>query len=186
MTHTFSLDEARDQAQHLIATRAFKRGDFKLASGRRSPFYFNLKSVMLSAQGSRALGQLLAHEANALKPDLLGGMEVGAIPLTASALAFWPDEKAPAGFFIRKQAKAHGSMARIEGVDEKQVKNHHAVMIEDVTTTGGSALEAAEIIRAAGGNVEIILSVVDRCEGAQENLAKAGLKIKSLFTPEDF
>jgi orotate phosphoribosyltransferase len=87
------------------------------------------------------------------------------------------------GFFVRKAAKDHGTKQRIEGLD---VQGRTAIILEDVTTTGGSAMQAVEVVKAAGGKVALVLSILDRGEGAAELYAAAGVPFKSLFRAEEF
>ena len=109
---------------------------------------------------------------------------MGAVPLTAGVLAL--HEGGLKGFFIRKQAKAHGLQKRIEGIAEgESLKDKQVVMIEDVTTSGGSALRAIEAVKAEGAIVKHVITLLDREEGATENFAKAGIQLLPCLTKSD-
>ena len=117
--------------------------------------------------------------------DLVGGLEMGAVPLIASVSAFSFEAGKPIpGFFVRKAVKDHGTKKRIDGVDS--VAGKRVAILEDVTTTGGSAIQAVEEVRAAGAEVVLVLSMVDRLEGAAESFAAANVPLDSLFTRDDF
>ncbi len=169
-----------------IARLAVKRGAFTLASGRKSELYFNLKPVMMSASALQKTGKLLAEEARKHKAELAGGMELGALPLTAALLHAYTANP-PQGFFVRREAKQYGAGKQLEGLPENaSITDQRAVVLEDVTTTGGSALKAAEIIEQAGAKVAVILTVIDREEGAAEKIAEAGFKFAALFRAREF
>ena len=153
----------------IIRARAFRQGGaFRLASGRMSTVYFNLKPVMLHAEGARLIGRALAREAARLGADLVGGLEMGAVPLVAAAAAMSGIEGRPvSAVFVRKAAKAHGMQSLIEGLMEgESLTGRRIVVVEDVTTTGGSALQAVEALRGAGSHVRDVVTLVDREEGA--------------------
>ncbi len=112
------------------------------------------------------------------------GLEMGAVPLIAPVAIKSRETGRPLmGFFVRKAPKDHGTKQRIEGLD---IAGKIAVIVEDVTTTGGSAMQAVEQVRAAGGKVALVLSILDRGEGAAELYAAAGVPFKSLFRAEEF
>ncbi len=177
----------------LVEARALSRGrPVVLASGRRSNIYFNLKPVIMDPSGAALIAHLLDMKLAALDdppPDYMGGMEIGAIPLTTAlgVLRQLEEKPAPRGFFIRKSAKAHGTQKRIEGLAQGEtLKGGRALILEDVSTTGGSALAAAQIVREAGASVAHVLTVIDRQEGAQETLAGAGLALSAILAQSDF
>lgn len=173
----------------IIREKSFSTGTaVTLASGRASTFYFNMKPTMMDPEGAALIAALMLDLLHEEKADLVGGLELGAVPLVAciaqaSHLAGRP---IPA-FFVRKQAKDHGTRQRVEGLPPgATLDGRNAVVIEDVTTTGGSALEAAEAVRAAGGTVHTVLTVVDRREGAEANLSRGGLRLRTLLNAADF
>lgn len=170
----------------LLANRSAKRGDFVLASGRRSNLYVDCRMTAMSPEGQLLIGRvgLKALAETGWDADSVGGLTLGADPISyaiahASALAHEKnsDQKMVRGFTVRKEAKQHGTGKLVEG---PFVSGDRVVVIEDVITTGGSALKAVESIRAAGGNILGVLALVDREEGGREALEAAGLKVQSL------
>ena len=181
--------DARERLKAIIWEKSFGSGAaITLASGRTSTFYFNMKPTMLDPEGAALIAHLMLEALAGEQADFVGGLELGAVPLVAciaqaSHLAGRP---IPA-FFVRKQAKGHGTKQRIEGLAPGlSLRGRTALVLEDVTTTGGSALEAVGAVREEGGEVRTILTVVDRREGAAENLSREGLILRSLFTARDF
>jgi orotate phosphoribosyltransferase len=166
----------------LLATRSAKRGDFVLASGRRSDLYVDCRLTTMDPEGLSLIGPLGldAIERAGWRASAVGGLTLGADPVSyaiayASALAGRPVR----AFTVRKEAKAHGTGKLIEG---PFVAGDRVVVIEDVITTGGSALKAIEAVRAHGGEVVGVLSVVDREEGGREAIAATGVEVHALVT----
>lgn len=173
----------------IIRRRSFRQGGaFKLASGRTSTIYFNLKPAMLDPYGARLIGAALAEKAAALGADHVGGLEMGAVPLVAATAAMSAVAGRPVrAIFVRKAVKDHGTKSLIEGLaDGESLAGRRLVLVEDVTTTGGSALKAAELLRAAGVEVRHVVTVVDREEGASEAFRAAGLELHALFRKSEF
>lgn len=180
---------ARDRLIAIIKARSFKSGkEITLASGRTSTYYFNMKPTMLDAEGAHLIGTLILEAIAGLDADLVGGLEMGAVPIASAVAAVSFGTGKPVGaFFVRKQAKDHGTKSLIEGLPEGQtLAGKRVVVVEDVTTTGGSAIKAAEIARAEGAEVVGVVTVVDRQEGAGEAFAKGGLKFTPILTLGDF
>ena len=178
-----SISASRARLHRIIANRSFGRGDVTLASGRKSDFYFNLKPTMLNPEGAALLAELTFDALKDGKYDYVGGLEMGAVPIAgAIAQLSWINGHPIAAFFVRKKPKDYGAKAQVEGLTKDESLNgKRIVIVEDVTTTGGSALKAAEAIREAGGEVALVLTMVDREEGATETFKQAGLPFKSLF-----
>jgi orotate phosphoribosyltransferase len=179
----------REKLLEIIRKRSFReKGAFKLASGRMSTIYFNLKPTMLDPEGARLIGAALAERTAALGGDLVGGLEMGAVPLVSAAAAMSAVAGKPVGaIFVRKAAKEHGTQSLIEGLAEDEaLQGKRVVVVEDVTTTGGSALKAVAALRAVGATVEHIVTVVDREEGATEAFASEGLTLHALFRKSEF
>lgn len=175
----------RSRLLKLIKKRSFVRKKVVLASGRESNFYFDLKPTMFHPEGAALLAKLILLRLDGLGVDYIGGLEMGAVPLIASVALISHEQGKPLpGFFVRKAVKDHGTRKRVDGVDNLEGKN--VVILEDVTTTGSSALQAVEVARAAGAKVVLVLSIVDRGEGADEFFTKAGLPFDALFTANDF
>jgi len=175
----------REKLTRLIAERSFGRKKITLASGRESNFYFDMKPTMFHPEGASLLARMILARLSKLDVDLVGGLEMGAVPLIASVSAFSHEAGRPIpGFFVRKAVKDHGTKKRIDGTDNLAGKK--VAILEDVTTTGGSAVQAVEAAREAGAEVVLVLSIVDRLEGAHETFAAAKVPFDSLFTRDDF
>jgi orotate phosphoribosyltransferase len=173
----------------IIKTRSFQSGkDVKLASGRTSTYYFNMKPTMLDAEGAHAIATLILAAIGGLRADLIGGLEMGAVPIASAVAAVSHTTGKPVNaFFVRKQAKEHGTKSLIEGLPNGDSLNgKRVVIVEDVTTTGGSAIKAAEAVRSEGAEVVGVVTIVDRQEGAREAFAAAGLTLTAILTLDDF
>ena len=192
---TIIQDKARLIA--IIKERSFEKGgERKLASGRTSNFYFNMKPTMMHAEGAHLIGVLVLDAVKGDKVDLVGGLEMGAVPIatavaaTSQSLATWgakAGSKPVSAFFVRKQAKDHGTQSLIEGLAKGEtMKGKRIVVVEDVTTTGGSALKAVEALKAEGAVIVRVLTLVDRKEGATETFAKAGIAFTAILSTDDF
>jgi len=173
----------------IVAERSFSTGpEMKLASGRVSNFYFNMKPTMLHPEGAWTIGALILDALAGEDAGMIGGLEMGAVPIAASVAAVSHHQGRPlSAFFVRKQAKEHGTQSLIEGLSKGEtLAGRRVVVVEDVTTTGGSAVKAAEAIRAAGGVIVRVITVVDRQEGAAEAFAAACLPFTAILTAADF
>jgi len=174
-------DDSLIALRALLAERSARRGQFTLASGRVSSLYIDARLTTMSPDGLALIGPLGldALRRSGWRVDAAGGLTLGADPIAyaisyASALAGGPPIRA---FTVRKEAKTHGTGRLIEG--PFRVGDSVAV-VEDVITTGASALRAADAVRAAGGQVAGVLALVDREEGGREALESAGLEVRSL------
>ena len=180
---------ARTRLIELIRRRSYGTGvQIKLASGRMSDFYFNLKPTMMDPQGAHLLALLIIDALKDDTVDAVGGLEIGAVPLASAVAAISHAEghNLP-GFFIRKQSKDHGTKSLVEGlVKGETLAGKRVAILEDVTTTGGSALKAIESVRAEGAEVVCVLTCVDREEGAAETFAAAGVPFRAILTRSDF
>ena len=179
----------REKLRAIIARRSFReKGAFKLASGRISTIYFNLKPTMLDPDGARLIGAALAEKAAEFRVDYVGGLEMGAVPLVAAAAAMSAVAGRPVrAVFVRKAAKEHGTQSLIEGLAEgESLAGKSVVVVEDVTTTGGSALKAIAALRGAGASVKDVVTVIDREEGASETFAAEGVRLHTLFRKSEF
>ena len=179
---------ARERLKVIIAKRSFGRGEVTLVSGRKSNFYFNLKPTMLDPEGAALIAQLVLDALADEKVDYIGGLEMGAVPISGAiaALSALAGKPIPA-FFVRKQPKEHGAKLAVEGLAPGETLTAKRVaVIEDVTSTGGSAMKALEAARDAGAVIAFILTIVDRQEGAAEAFAAAGLPFRALFTADEF
>jgi orotate phosphoribosyltransferase len=183
-----SKSASRARLAEIIRKRSFGRGDIKLASGRTSNFYFNLKPTMLDPEGAALLAELTFEALRDDGLDYVGGLEMGAVPLAgAVAQLSWLKGHPIAAFFVRKKPKEHGARLAVEGLAKgESLQGKRVVIVEDVTTTGESALKAVEAARDAGGEVVLVFTMVDREEGAGETFAKAGLPFRSLYKASEF
>lgn len=176
--------EARGKLFALLKEKAFRRGRVVLASGRESDFYFDMKPAMLDPDGAALMAELILQQIHGVKADCIGGLEMGAVPLIAPvAMRSVEFGRRLPGFFVRKAVKDHGTKKRVDGTD---IAGKTVVILEDVTTTGASAMDAVKAVEEAGANVALVLSILDRGEGAAELYAKAGIPFKSLFRAEEF
>jgi orotate phosphoribosyltransferase len=158
-------------------------GDFRLVSGRSSNFFFDMKKTMFDPEGAALLADLLFDAIRGEDVGYVGGLETGAIPIVAAlCVRSWP-AKPIRGFFVRKDSKGHGTDQRVDGHLERGSK---VVLFEDVTTTGGSVMQAVDQARQFGCKVLKVISVVDRLEGAEETFRAAGIEFEALFTWRDF
>jgi orotate phosphoribosyltransferase len=174
----------RARLRDIVARRSLKTGTFELVSGATSSFYFNLKETTLDPEGALLIADLILAELGEDPPLYIGGLEMGAVPIAACVgMRSAEGDRQVRPFYIRKQAKDHGTRCRI---DVDLVPGARAAVLEDVTTTGGSALEAAEAVREAGLQVDTVLTVLDRREGAADRLGAAGLRLVPLLTAADF
>ena len=183
-----SKSASRARLLEIIRRRSFGRGEVTLASGRKSDFYFNLKPTMLDPEGATLLAELTYEALKDEGFDYIGGLEMGAVPLAgAIAQISWIKGHPIAAFFVRKKPKEHGAKLAIEGLTrDETLAGKRIVVVEDVTTTGGSAMKAVETLREAGANVSLVFTMVDREEGAAETFAAAGLPFHALYKAREF
>src|SRR5579864_632980 len=133
-------DSTRTRLLHLFRERAISFGKFTLASGKESTYYINSKKAIFNSETVWLLGDVLWHMTRDLNVQAAGGLEVGAIPMAAAlAQRYHQEGRTLEGFFVRKQAKAHGSQERIEGILRPGFR---VAMLDDVLTTGGSVMQA--------------------------------------------
>ena len=183
-----SKSASRARLADIIRKRSFGRGEITLASGRKSDFYFNLKPTMLDPEGAALLAELSLDALKDDQVDYIGGLEMGAVPIAgAIAQLSWLKGHPIAAFFVRKKPKEHGARLAIEGLAKgESLAGKRIVIVEDVTTTGGSAMKAVESVREAGANVVLVLTMVDREEGATDTFGAAGLPFRSLYKASEF
>jgi orotate phosphoribosyltransferase len=185
---TLSKSASRARLHDIIRRRSFGRGEVTLASGRKSDFYFNLKPTMLDPEGAALLAEVTYEALRDDELDYIGGLEMGAVPLAgAIAQLSWLKGHPIAAFFVRKKPKEHGARLAIEGLArDETLEGKRVVVVEDVTTTGGSAMKAVEALREVGANVVLVLTMVDREEGADDTFAQAGLPFRSIYKASEF
>lgn len=172
----------RDRLRELLRQRSVQSGDFVLASGVRSTYYIDARITTMSGRGQLLIGRLGldALDAAAWAPALVGGLTLGADPVSyAIAHAAAHAGRDIDAFTVRKEAKGHGTGRRIEGGFRAESE---VVVVEDVVTTGDSALRATQVVEEAGGRVIGVLTVVDREERGRERIEGAGYPLVALFT----
>lgn len=179
---------ARERLLTLLATLSYEEREVTLASGQKSSFYVDVKQTALTGEGHALVGRLFLAALGALEragaPEHRGvaGMSIGADPLSSSlALTAHLAGRTLNAVYVRKEAKGHGTQAFLEGMKGAPPPGP-LVLVEDVITTGGSTLRAAERVRAAGYDVSHVLAILDRQQGGRENLEAAGLTLHALFT----
>ena len=168
--------------ERLLLARSVQRGDFVLASGQRSSYYIDCRLTTMSAEGMVLVGQagLAAIQAGAWRPQAVGGLTMGADPVSyAIAAASYGSATPVDAFSVRKDAKEYGTRRRIEGNFRP---GDRVVVVEDVITSGGSALQAIEAVEEAGGTVAGVLAVVDREQGGRARIEAEGHAVVSLTT----
>lgn len=174
----------RDELIALFRERALKFGDFTLASGKKSSYYLDGKQISLHSKGLQLVSQGLLELLNDVDYQAIGGMSIGADPIVGGVLALaGAADRELKGFLVRKEAKGHGTNRFVEG---PVVPGSKVVVIDDVVTTGGSALLAVDRIVEFGCEVVCVVGIIDRCEGGPENFAARGLPFRSLLSIRDF
>ena len=177
---------AKDDLKTMLLEKSVRTGDFTLASGKKSDLYVDCRVTALDNKGAHWIGQagwdlvLGKIEAEGLEVDAIGGMTMGADPISlVVGMASSEHEKALQVFTVRKEPKGHGRGKQIEGNFKE---GDRVVVVDDVITTGGSTLKAIEAIRAAGGEVVFCLVLVDREEGGRPAIEADGVPVVSIFT----
>ena len=176
----------KDDLKTMLLEKSVRTGDFTLASGKKSDLYVDCRVTALDNRGAAWIGETGWDvvrgkiEAEGLEVDAIGGMTMGADPISlVVGMASAEHEKALQVFNIRKEPKGHGRGKQIEGNFKDGDK---VVVVDDVITTGGSTLKAIEAIRSAGGEVVFCLVLVDREEGGRPAIEAAGVPVVSIFT----
>ena len=168
----------------LFHQRALKFGDFTLASGKKSAYYLDGKQITLHSEGLRLVSDGLLDLLADVSFDAIGGMSIGADPIIGGVLtAAAARGRELCGFLVRKEPKGHGTQRYIEGPVAAGMK---VVIIDDVVTTGGSALQSVDRIVEFGCEVIQVVGIVDRMEGGAANFAARQLPFRSLLTIQDF
>ena len=173
----------KEELLGLLKKDAYRKGEYKLSSGKTSEHYVNCKPVTLSGRGlTLASLSMLMH----IETDYVAGLTLGADPLVSGvALVSALDSRLVNGLIVRKEPKGHGTQAWIEGLLPPE--GTVITVLEDVITTGGSAIKAVEKLRDAGYVVNTVVSIVDRQEDDEANQAMklSGLQLKSIFSLEE-
>jgi orotate phosphoribosyltransferase len=167
-----------------IQTRAFKRGKFTLASGESSDYYIDGKMIEVYSESAYLIGQVIHDRLSDLEIASIGGLEVGAVPLTTAAvIAYHTRGKKMEGFWVRDKVKDHGTKKLVEGYAPKGAR---LAVVEDVVTTGSSSVKAIEAVREIGCEVACVVTIVDRLRGGAERFKELGITdYRPIFTIRD-
>lgn len=172
--------------RELICEHSLKRGDFILSSGRASKYLFQLRQTTMLPEGAALLGEIILDYMKRNSIACIGGPELGAVPMVASVAVISHVKQSPIdAFFVRKAAKEHGARERIDG---HLRKGQEVLMVDDVATSGGSLLNAVDGMSSEDPSsyVRRALVVIDREEGAAENLAARDIRLAAIFKKSDF
>lgn len=168
----------------LLKELSYKKGEVVLASGQTSDFYVDCRLTTLNAQGAYLVGQVMYEKIKHESVHWVGGLTLGADPIaTAIAVTSYMEGNPINAFIVRKEVKDHGQKNQVEG---GLPPNTEVIVVEDVITTGGSALKAINALEEMGCVVKKVVAIVDRQEGGRENLEAEGYMVDSIFTREDF
>ena len=188
--HRAPATRSRDRRRlvRIVSERSLLRDtDVTLASGAGSTFYFDMKRTAFHPEGASLMARLILDELAGIDADYVGGLEMGAVPLVACAVQRSPSGRRLRGFFVRKRPKDHGTRRLIEGLGpEDSLAGKTVALLEDVTTTGGSALKAVSAARGEGASLPVVVTVIDRLEGAAEALEKEQVTLRAILTSRDF
>jgi orotate phosphoribosyltransferase len=178
-----SNDERR--LLELLKDRSFRRGHFRLASGESSEYYLDGRMTSVCSEGAHLIGEVLYGRTEDLGIDAIGGLQVGAVPLTTAAvISYHRRGRSMEGFWVREEIKSHGTRKSIEGGLKP---GSRVVIVDDVITKGGSALKAVQAVREIGCEVVRVLAVVDRLQGAEALFSGHGIEdYQAVFTVRDF
>ena len=180
-----ALAPLREELRALLHDRSFRFGDFVLSSGRRSDFYFDGKQVTLEGRGLFLVSTLILARCREVGATAVGGLTLGADPIAAGVAALsGADDRPLRAFIVRKETKAHGTGRAIEGPPLGSADR--VILVDDVITTGGAFLTAAERVAETGASVLEAVCVVDRQEGGREALQERGITLFALFERSEF
>jgi orotate phosphoribosyltransferase len=167
----------------LVKETALEFGEFTLASGRKASYYLDCRRLTLDARGANLVGEGILELLQGRLPQTIGGMAIGADPITGAVITLAGQKGLSLkGFIVRKEAKEHGKGRSVEGPIEP---GETAIIVEDTITTAGSALKAAERAEEFGLKVLGIVGIVDRLEGGAAAAAARGYKLETLLTVRD-
>ncbi len=176
----------RERLRDIIDEKSYiKDGDFKLASGAESSFFFDMKMTTLDPEGATLVAEIILDMIENQNVKAIAGLELGACPIVSAVCVKSPERGHPiTGVYVRKTPKKTGTQKMIEGLELK--KGDRVVVVDDVTTAGDSVLQAVEEVKKLGCEIVSVLSIVDRLQGARERIEGEGYKFQSLFTKDDF
>lgn len=164
----------------LLQQKSYQEGDFTLSSGAKSTFYLDAKQVSYDPAGIALVGEAMMALVEEFNIEAVGGLTMGADAIVAGTVYASGKAGRPIpGFVVRKESKQHGLGKRVEGVNPK---GRRVVIVDDVITSGGSAIKAADAAREAGATVVLIVGLVDREQGGGEAIRAAGMEFRALAT----
>ena len=168
----------------LIRQQGLEFGDFTLASGKKASYYLDCRKVTLDSRGARLIAEGILELLGEAMPNAVGGMAIGADPITAAVITLAGLREIDLkGFIVRKEAKQHGKGRAVEG---PVTPGDRVVIVEDVVTTGGSSLRAIDQVEQFGLRVERVIAIIDRLEGGAEAFQQRGIPLTTLLTVRDF
>jgi orotate phosphoribosyltransferase len=168
----------------VVREKALQFGNFTLASGKKAAYYLDCRKITLDSAGANLVAEGILDVLGDTLPDAVGGMAIGADPITAAVITVAGQRgHSLKGFIVRKEAKQHGQGRLVEGPVQP---GETAVILEDVVTTGGSSLAAIERAEQFGLSVQGVVALVDRLEGGGEAFARRGYRLQTLLTIRDF
>jgi orotate phosphoribosyltransferase len=168
----------------ILREKSLKVGKFTLASGKEASYYLDCRKSTLDSAGALLIAEGMLELMGENRPDAIGGMAIGADPITAAVITLAAVKGHNLrGFIVRKEAKGHGTGQDVEG---PVVAGDEVIIVEDVVTTGGSSLQAIEKVEAAGLKVRCVYAIVDRLSGGKEAFAAKGYELRTLLTVRDF
>jgi orotate phosphoribosyltransferase len=175
-----ALAKKKARLLEIIKQKSIRKGTFKLASGGTSNYYLDLRPTTFDPEGANLVADLV-YSMLGDDPDIaaIGGLELGSVPIVIGVAMRSFDRRPIAGFVVRKQTKGHGTDQKIDGNFPPRAT---VIILEDVTTKGGSVMQAVRAVRAQGATVKKIITLVDRLEGAAENLKQEGIALEAVFT----
>ena len=175
----------KSRLHEIIRDKSLRRGEsFKLSSGRVSNYYFDMKLTTLDPEGANLIADAILSRIASEPVDAIGGLVLGAVPIVATICAnsYRTSRPIPA-FFVRKEPNGYGTNQLIDGNINAGMR---VILVDDVTTTGGSVLLAVKAVREAECLVDKVITVVDRLEGAADNLRQENVALISLYTRANF
>ena len=180
----YRIEECRTKLLELIRKKALRRGRFVLSSGRISNYYLDGRLITLTSEGAYLVARIILDLIKSKKITAIGGPSLGADPIVGAVITLALRKKRRlSGFIVRKSKKEHGRQRLIEGPPLR--KGSRVILVDDVATTGNSLVQAKEILEQEGIFVDSAIVLVDRQEGARENLARVGCRLTPIFKKRD-
>lgn len=178
------LNELKNRLADLLKENALKKGEFILSSGKKSNYYLDGRIITLTPEGAYLAGSIILEKIKEAKIDALGGPTLGADPIVGAVAVLSHIQKIPLKtFIVRKSVKGHGAQRQIEGPQLNS--GDRVILVDDVATTGKALIEAKDALDKIGVIIDSAVVIVDRQEGAGQNLLNAGLKLESIFKIEE-